>query len=115
GYGTVNTPNVASKPLTNNGSITGQSGAEPITLTGFVKGVGTFDNVVFTGTHAPGLSPAIQEVGSISYGPASVLLMELGGLLPGLEHDQILANGTLSLDATLRVELINGFVPQKDD
>ena len=59
GFGTVNTPNDLAKPLINNGHITGNSVDEPITLPGYVKGVGTFDNVNFTGTFAPGLSPTI--------------------------------------------------------
>ncbi|MEX0586461.1 MAG: hypothetical protein WD176_07445, partial [Pirellulales bacterium] len=50
GYGTVSTPNVASVPLVNNGAIRGNSPAQPVTLSGYVKGVGTLENVLVTGT-----------------------------------------------------------------
>jgi hypothetical protein len=39
-----------------NGVAQGSSRAEPIYFTGYVKGVGTFDDVSFTSTFSPGLS-----------------------------------------------------------
>jgi hypothetical protein len=48
-----------------------------------VKGVGTFDNVNFTGTFSPGLSPAILSVGNIALSSTSTLVMELGGSAAG--------------------------------
>jgi hypothetical protein len=53
GFGAVSTPNNAATLLINNGHITGNSVAEPLTLTGVVKGVDTLDNVTITGTLAP--------------------------------------------------------------
>jgi T5SS/PEP-CTERM-associated repeat protein len=110
GFGTVSTPNNVVKPLINNGHITGNVG-QPITLPGYVKGVGTFDNVSFTGTFSPGLSPTLLTVGSISLAPSSTLVMELGGTTPGSGHDQIVASGELDFGGTLQVALINGFTP----
>ncbi len=111
GYGTVSTTNNLAKPLINNGHITGDSLAEPITLSGYVKGVGTFDNVNFTGTFAPGLSPAILSVGNLAFSPTSTLIMELGGTSPGSGYDQLKSSGTIALDGTLELALINGFIP----
>jgi fibronectin-binding autotransporter adhesin len=111
GFGAIDTPDDVAKPFINNGHITGDSGAEPLTLSGYVKGVGTFDNVNFTGTFSPGLSPTILTVGNVALSPTSTLLMELGGIAPGGGHDQILSSGTLGFDGTLQLALINGFSP----
>jgi T5SS/PEP-CTERM-associated repeat protein len=111
GYGTVFTPNNIAKPLINNGHIIGNSAAQRITLPGYVKGVGTFDQVNFTGTYSPGLSPATAVVGSLSFTPTSTLLMELGGTAPGSGYDQLQASGSLTLGGALQVSLINGFIP----
>ena len=111
GFGTVSTPNVLAKPLINNGHVTGTSAAQRITLPGYVKGVGTFDNVNFTGTFSPGLSPTILSVGSISLSDTSTLVMELGGTAAGSGYDQIQSSGTITFDGTLQVSIINGFTP----
>jgi fibronectin-binding autotransporter adhesin len=111
GYGTITTPNNSAKPLINNGHITGFSSAQPITLAGYVKGVGTFDQVVFTGTYSPGFSPASVTAGSLAFGSASKLVMELGGTTAGSQYDQILATGALAFGGTLEVDLINSFSP----
>jgi hypothetical protein len=111
GYGTINTPNNSSKPLINNGHITGFSAAGPITLPGYVKGVGTFDQVTFTGTYSPGFSPASVSAGSLTFGSTSTLVMELGGTAAGSQYDQILASGAIAFGGTLQVSLINGFTP----
>ena len=107
----MSTPDNIAKPLINNGHITGDSIGEAITLPGYVKGVGTFDNVNFTGTFAPGLSPTILSVGNFAFSPTSTLIMELGGTSPGGGHDQILSSAMLAFDGTLQVSLINGFSP----
>ncbi len=49
GFGTLNTTNNSSKPFINNGLISGNSDAQPITMTGFVKGVGSLNNVNMLG------------------------------------------------------------------
>ena len=111
GFGTVSTPNILAKPLINNGHITGTSAAQRITLPGYVKGVGTFDNVSFTGTFSPGLSPTILTVGNIALSPTSTLMMELGGTAAGSGYDQIQSSGALTFDGTLQLSIINGFTP----
>jgi hypothetical protein len=111
GFGTVSTPNNAVKPLINNGHITGNSAAQRISLTGYVKGVGTLDNVNLTGTFSPGLSPTIVTAGNLAFASTTTLVMELGGATPGSGHDQIENSGLLTLGGTLQVTLINGFSP----
>jgi hypothetical protein len=113
GHGTIDTPNNAAKPFTNNGNLTGSSLAEPLTLAGYVKGVGNYDNVDFTGTFSPGFSPATVNLGSADY--SGTLHIEIGGLAPGSGHDQlnhILGDGIAHLGGTLEVSLLGGFAPQ---
>ncbi len=109
GFGTVNTPNDPLKPLINNGSIVGNSGAEPITLTGYIKGVGTLDNVVITGTDAPGFSIATVSRGSVTYAGTMEIELAAGGL------DTINHIGTATLGGILDISLISGFTPGLGD
>jgi hypothetical protein len=115
GFGTVNSTNTLARRAIVNGTVQGNSAAQPITLSGYIKGVGTFDNVTFTGTFDPGLSPALTTVGSIIFGPTNTLIMEIGGTGRGSEYDAILASGNLGLGGTLSVMLINGFMPSLGD
>jgi hypothetical protein len=55
--------------------------------------------------------PAISKVGTIIFTPSSTLIMEIGGTLPGGEHDQIEASGVIAANGTLQVTLINSFTP----
>jgi T5SS/PEP-CTERM-associated repeat protein len=108
GFGSIDTPDDPLTPTVNNGDVTGNSLAEPITLSGYVKGVGTFDNVAFTGTFAPGFSPATVYLGSAQY--AGTLEIELGGLAQG-DSDLLHHSGDLVLGGVLDVSLWDGFVP----
>ena len=112
GYGTLNTTNSLSKALINNGMIAGNSAAQPITLTGYVKGVGSLTNINLAGTYSPGLSPAAVVVGSVNYAPGSTTAIELGGLTAGAQYDQINHTGQANLGGTLDIDLIDNFVPQ---
>jgi hypothetical protein len=81
---------------------------------GLLKGTGTFvGNVNNTsGTVSPGASPGTLTInGNYVQGPAGALAIELGGLLPGSQHDQLAITGSATLDGALNVSLINGFVP----
>lgn len=116
GHGTINTPNDIAKPLMNNGHIAGASPAQRLTLSGYVKGAGTLDNVTITGTDAPGFSPATVVRGSVAYD--GTLQIELAGATPGSGHDQVrhaLGSGAASLGGTLELDVINGFVPSQTD
>ena len=116
GFGTVDTPDDPATPLINNGSITGNSMDDQITLTGYVKGVGTCDNCNITGTDAPGFSPAAVNRGSVSYN--GTLEIEIGGASAGSDYDQlnhILGAGIATLGGVLDVQLIDDFAPQEND
>jgi ELWxxDGT repeat protein len=110
GFGTVNTPNDVLKLVTNNGSISGDSATKTITLPGFIKGVGSLNNVTVTGTNSPGFSPATVYYGGASYGPTGKLIAEIGGTTAG-SFDQQNYSGIAGLDGTLDIELINNFAP----
>jgi hypothetical protein len=111
GVGTISSTNTLAKHATINGTVQGNSVAQPITLSGYIKGTGTFNNVNFTGTFSPGLSPTISNAGNLALASSSTLEMELGGIAAGGGYDQIQATGTLALGGALHVSLINGFVP----
>jgi autotransporter-associated beta strand protein len=115
GYGQVQSTNALANAVIVNGDASGNSLAQPLNFTGYVKGVGTFNNVTFSGTFAPGLSPALLTVGSVGLSPSSVLEMEIGGLSRGGQYDAFDVTGTYLLDGTLSVLLINGFNPSLGD
>jgi len=114
GRGTVDTPNNPLLPLTNNGAIIGDP-SDPIELTGYVKGVGTLENVTVSGTLSPGLSAVRLHATNLGIGGSGKLIMELGGLSGGSEYDQLEVAGGLTLGGTLQVVLIDEFVPDVGD
>jgi T5SS/PEP-CTERM-associated repeat protein/autotransporter-associated beta strand protein len=65
------------------------------------------------GTLAPGSSPGILTVGSLDLQSGSITSMEINGLTPGTEHDQIVVNGNASLDGSLN--LTYGYAPSDGD
>lgn len=115
GYGTVNSPNTLAERTIVNGIVQGNSTTEPITFTGWVKGVGTFNNVVFAGTWDPGFSPTLITAGSLGFSSTNNLIMELGGLSRGSQSDGIDAAGAVNVAGTLSVARINGFSPNIGD
>ena len=117
GHGTIDTPNDSLRPLIVNGSVLGNSGAEPIILEGYVKGVGDFANIVINGTLSPGFSPTVARyTGDIIFGTSATLELEVGGYLPGSEHDQLIfENGSVTFDGSLEIVLLGGFTPQLRD
>ena len=52
-----------------------------------------------------------HSVSNYVQGATGNLTERIGGLTPGTQYGQIVVNGNVSLNGTLRVELINGFVP----
>ncbi len=93
-------------------------GNRTLTETAEVAGSGT---VVATGpltngaSWKPGASPGGLTIASTYPAGSGVLEMEVGGYTPGTEYDQLAVTGTATLGGTLRVLLINGFVPTEDD
>jgi hypothetical protein len=114
GRGVINTPDDELIPLINNGAIIGESPGA-IELTGYVKGVGTLENVAVSGTLSPGFSPVRMHATNLDIATGGTLLMELGGLVGGSEYDQLAIAGSLGLGGTLQVTLIDSFTPQIGD
>jgi probable HAF family extracellular repeat protein len=70
-------------------------------------------DIFFEGDLRPGNSPAqVTYENNVFLGSRSTLEIELGGLMPGVEHDKIVVDGSFALDGTLQVSLINSFTPQ---
>lgn len=66
--------------------------------------------VVFQGGVSPGLSPGeVSFGGDVQFGPAATVKMELAGLAPGSEHDQINISNQASLAGTLDIQVIDEF------
>jgi hypothetical protein len=63
---------------------------------------------------APGESPGcIDFSGNVTFNFTSLLVIEIGGLMPRTEHDQINVANTLTLNSpTLELVLIDDFEPQ---
>jgi fibronectin-binding autotransporter adhesin len=61
------------------------------------------------GIIAPGNSPGILTVNSLTLNPGSTTRMEINGLTAGTQYDQIVVNNTATLDGTL--DLVFGFTP----
>jgi hypothetical protein len=71
-------------------------------------------DIFFLGDLRPGNSPAtVSYDNNVAFGSAASLQVELGGTAAGSQYDQVHVAGELSLDGTLDVSLINGFVPDE--
>jgi hypothetical protein len=76
------------------------------------NGVAGGGHVFLEGDARPGFSPGVMAFGGdVSFGPAATLNLELAGLAAGTQYDQVSVADTASLGGTLRVSLIEGFVP----
>ncbi len=82
-----------------------------------VQGAGALNSsVINSGQFFPGNSPRQQVVnGSFTQTALGRIHVELGGLTPITEYDQLVVNGPASLDGTLNVTLVNGFNPGERD
>jgi len=89
---------VASNVLVNSGGTLGGSGT-----------VGGNVAVNSGGIIAPGNSPGILTVNSLTLNPGSTTRMEINGLTAGTQYDQIVVNNTATLGGTL--DLVFGFNP----
>lgn len=68
------------------------------------------------GIVAPGSSPGILHIaGNYSQNQNGILALEIGGLDPGLNHDQLVVAGSLSLSGEVQLSLIDGFIPSVGD
>ncbi|HOX25751.1 MAG TPA: Ig-like domain-containing protein [Candidatus Krumholzibacteria bacterium] len=111
-----------------NGGVTTVAGGATVTATGHLTndsdavlaGGGTVDvaTAVFAnpGRVRPGSSLGILTVvGDYTTTPTSRLFFELGGALPGVQHDQLAVTGSAALGGSLHVSLTDGFAPAPGD
>jgi hypothetical protein len=113
GFGTIDTPNDATRPFVADGTVTGDNALHPLTLAGYVKGTGAFGNVAFNGTFDPGNNgPARVIAGDVAFASGSRLKVDLGGPAAGTGFDQIDAAGFgVQLDGTLSLTRLNNYTP----
>ncbi len=90
-----------------------------VTLTGgTLSGTGTVSGTVTntSGTVSAGNSPGrLTVTGNYTQGANGSLAMELGGLTPATEHDQLVVNGTATIAGRLDVSFVNGVFPNVPD
>ncbi|TWT35420.1 hypothetical protein KOR34_03110 [Posidoniimonas corsicana] len=63
-------------------------------------------------------TPGVPEIITSSFlfqAPEDVLFADIGGLVPGQEHDQYLVGGPVNLDGRLDLNFINGYQPALGD
>ena len=84
------------------------------TLRGELTLYGT--EIVNSGRLAPGFSPGIVQIfGDYIQEFDGVLEIEVGGLTPGTQHDQLRVSNVAALNGRLEASLINGFHPNVND
>ncbi|MBX2997357.1 MAG: pullulanase-type alpha-1,6-glucosidase [Caldilineaceae bacterium] len=101
------------------------AGSNAVMLTGTVKNSVQSNpdisgNVSVSGTLSPGASPSLLVVdGDVTLSASDTFSVEIGGLIPGTEYDQLQITGagrTVTLgDAVLATTLISAFVPGLGD
>ncbi len=114
----------ATGPFDNYGTLNIGAGSTFSAPTGFthhvgatLNGTGTLQgNFTNSGTLAPGNSPGIIHIdGDYTQTATGTLEIQVGGLTPGTEHDQVQVTGHTTLGGTITFPFINGFVPQPND
>lgn len=97
--------------LTTTGTI--EAGILQLGTLAELRGNGTLTaNVINSGKLFPGNGPGFQSIaGWFQQTSAGRIYVELAGLVPVSEFDQLMIQGDAMLDGTLDVSLINGFQP----
>jgi hypothetical protein len=103
--------NNVSGSATGPGAVTVRNGGT-LGGTGMVTGAVTVEDGA---TVAPGVSPGILTVGSVTFSNSAVFAVELGGTTPGSDHDQLVVTNTATLDGTLNLSYTNGFTASTGD
>ena len=86
--------------------------------TGILDGTGTITGNVINveGSLKPGHSPgSIIINGNYTQTTDGTLDMEIAGLNPGTQYDQMIVNGTATLAGTLNLTMLNGYLPKAGD
>jgi hypothetical protein len=84
-----------------------------LTNTGQIEGKGTIvANVTSDGTVSPGESPGTLTIaGNFTQTDSGILDIQIAGPNPGADYDVLRVTGTATLGGTLRISLLNGYVP----
>jgi hypothetical protein len=79
---------------------------------GILSGSGVIQaDVMMGGTMSPGDSPGkLRIIGNYTQLSGGTFFAQLAGLMPGTQYSQLQVSGTATLDGTLDVVLLNGFV-----
>ena len=89
-----------------------QGDGDGMEFSGTVTGGGNFGgSITFAGTYSPGDSAAATGFENVRFTSSAIADIEIAGLTPGTDHDQINATGTVTFDGTLSIALIDPFVP----
>ncbi len=111
--GTVNV-SVGGGITVGDSSVAAADGVLRINTGGTLSGTGNIVGGVLNaaGTVAPGHSPGTLTVtGNYSQSAGGTLQIDVGGLRPGTQYDQLSVTGALTLGGTLQVCLTSGFTP----
>ena len=65
-------------------------------------------HAINSGVYDPGLSTAIVNVDRFNPGPSGILRVEIGGPIPGAQHDRVNVTGSATLDGQLDVVAVGG-------
>ncbi len=130
GAGLVNNGDLVLTNADVNGQVTTPAGSTvtvvgTVDFNGPVSGAGNFFGpgmANFQGGYNPGDSPAVVSFeGNVALGAANTLTLEIGGTdnSTGAQYDQLIVDGTLQLDGTLQIDLIDlgggAYPPQLGD
>ncbi len=106
GHGTIN------GAFINNGTVAGPPAPQALSFAGPLSGAGSFTgNIRILDSFSPGNSPAAVTLEDITFGPTSVLTMELAGLTPGTQYDTLTVSGAAQLGGELIVTLDAAWLP----
>jgi hypothetical protein len=96
-------------------AVPGPVGAQ--ILGGELTGGGTVQGSVGNGGAVrPGSSQGVLTIfGNYTQTATGVLAVEIGGLAPGAGYDRLFVTGLTTLDGTLAVQAVNGFLPNFGD
>jgi hypothetical protein len=103
-----------SPTLINNGTI---ANTQPLNFqSGNVIGTGTITgSVINNATISPGTSAGTLTInGNLSLLSNSKIVMEIGGVIQGAQYDYLPIGGTVGLDGTLELRMLNSFQLQLD-
>jgi autotransporter-associated beta strand protein len=103
--------------FTNLGTVNGPTAiGQYLAFADDVDGPGGYTgNVAFSDGLSTGDDLAVIAPENVLFDPSARLRLKLGGLVPGIGHDQLNVTGTAILAGTLEVVLVDDFQPAPDD